>query len=263
MSRYLMQRDFAWPRHSMQHVFNNPTWPTEWRQVTPLLAQIDYMFSNSSQLSEANYALLGQNTQIGCLNKTLGLIDYRNCAHMPGTKDIVDWPPTYRDDYVFTDINTVLSAYAAKAGDAMSLLASITSHSSDVALWANQASLLRRSMSALLVNSSTNLFRDGLDVEHYSFHATMFSLWADVVSEQQKPAVLQFLKQKRMTGSVYAAFMFVPSLYKIEEDQGNFGLEMLTACDKNSWCMMLHQNATATMESWFAYMYFMYKCDVV
>jgi hypothetical protein len=51
-----------------------------------------------------------------------------------------------------------------------------------------------------------------------------------------------------MKGSVYAAYAFLLGLYRIETDRGQFGLEMLTNCLDNSWCNMLKQGATATME---------------
>jgi len=54
-----------------------------------------------------------------------------------------------------------------------------------------------------------------------------------------------------MAGSVYAAFGFLMGLYNMDKDHGTFALDMLTACqDTNSWCNMITQGATATMEAW-------------
>ena len=39
-------------------------------------------------------------------------------------------------------------------------------------------------------------------------------------------------------------------LYLSPDDNGQLALEMLTSCAKNSWCSMLRQGATATMEAW-------------
>jgi hypothetical protein len=36
-ARYLLQRDFLWARHSHAWVINDPTWPVEWRQLSPFL----------------------------------------------------------------------------------------------------------------------------------------------------------------------------------------------------------------------------------
>ena len=274
----LLQREFAWSRHSTQHVINNPTWPTEWRQCTPLLALAVYMFSNGDvSLVNDNYDLLVKNTQIDCINDTLGLVDFRKCARMPGTRDVIDWPQASRDGYVLSDVSTVISAYTVQSLMAMAVLANATGRTGDVAKFQDAAQLVGNGMNKWLGNQTTGLFRDGLDIEHYSFHASMFALWAGVVgdgsggsgsssssssgssssnssssSQQQKQEqqIMDFLKQKRMAGSVYAAYPFVSSLYQIESDFGNFALEMLTSCDENSWCNMLKQGATATMEAW-------------
>jgi hypothetical protein len=45
----------------------------------------------------------------------------------------------------------------------------------------------------------------------------------------------------------YAYFL---ALYEADIDHGNFALQMLTTCDNNSYCHMLMQGATATMEAW-------------
>mgnify|MGYP002834502178 FL=1 len=39
-------------------------------------------------------------------------------------------------------------------------------------------------------------------------------------------------------------------LYQAPDDNGQLALDMLTSCAKNSWCSMLRQGATATLEAW-------------
>ena len=53
-----------------------------------------------------------------------------------------------------------------------------------------------------------------------------------------------------MVGSVYASFYFLRALYQAPTDHGQLALEILTSCDKHSWCQMLRAGATATMEAW-------------
>lgn len=66
--------------------------------------------------------------------------------------------------------------------------------------------------------------------------------------------MLAFLKGKAagvgVTGSVYAAYAYYLALYEADFDHGDFALQMLTTCAGNSYCHMLLQGATATMEAW-------------
>ena len=41
--RLMVQRDFLWGRHSHAWVIHDPTWPVEWKQITPFLGWQDYM----------------------------------------------------------------------------------------------------------------------------------------------------------------------------------------------------------------------------
>jgi hypothetical protein len=85
-SRFRLQREFHWAGHSSQHNFVNPTWPTEWRQTTPLLALAYYMETGDLSLAENNWDLLSTNTMLHCLNESLGLIDFRHVRviYIPG-----------------------------------------------------------------------------------------------------------------------------------------------------------------------------------
>ena len=42
-ARLLVQRDVLWARHSHAWVIQSPTWPGEWKQITPFLGWQDYM----------------------------------------------------------------------------------------------------------------------------------------------------------------------------------------------------------------------------
>ena len=73
--------------------------------------------------------------------------------------------------------------------------------------------------------------------------------------------VVKFLTAKGMACSVYAAFAFVMGLYGLGRSSdtsssasvaaGQLALDLMSGCDaENSWCRMLRQGATATMEAW-------------
>lgn len=51
-SRYLLQRDLAWPRHSFSYNILYPTWPTEWHQIQSKMCHLDWKMSGQHDLLE-------------------------------------------------------------------------------------------------------------------------------------------------------------------------------------------------------------------
>jgi hypothetical protein len=47
-THYMLKRDVLWPRHSHAWVINSPTWPVEWKQITPFLGWQDYMATGTA-----------------------------------------------------------------------------------------------------------------------------------------------------------------------------------------------------------------------
>ena len=200
-----------------------------------------------------------------------GLVDFsggckRSCDVDPYAlaqcADLVDWPDSQRDGFVFTDVNTVVNSYAVGGLDALSRLANASGRPpSDGERLGNAAATIRAAMNSRLWGTGgTNLsFSDGLDtaqpskpaVNHASFHSASFPLFFDIAdSASRQEALLEFLRNKRMAGSVYAAYALLLGLYKVTSDHGALALSLLTSCEVNSWCSMLRVGASATMEAW-------------
>ena len=98
--------------------------------------------------------------------------------------------------------------------------------------------------------STPETLSSGAPIEHCSWHATVFAAAFGLVPQARWPRVLAFLQTRRMVGSVYASFYLLQALYQAPADHGNLALEILTSCEKHSWCAMLAAGATATMEAW-------------
>ena len=97
-------------------------------------------------------------------------------------------------------------------------------------------------MRKLLIDPSTGLFHDGLQggaEKHSAWHSQTSTLWLGIAPPESKARMLEFLAQKRMVGSVYAAYSYLMGLYEVDSDHGKVALEMMTDCDENSWCHML------------------------
>jgi len=251
-SRYLLQRETNWQLHSARHNFLNPTWPTEWRQFMPLIAYEHFMQTGDTQLPKNFWDLLLEGTQVRCVNTSTQLVDFSKCARQTNTRDIVDWPTDARDGYVMTDVNTVINSFLVGSLHAMARMGRAVGRATDADRLEAQANATAAAMVKLLLNTSSGLMVDGLDgaEKHSAWHAQTNALWFGVPPQSSHPAMLKFLRGKRITGSVYAVFSYMMALYSIDGDHGETALEMLTQCDDNSWCHMLNVNATATMEAW-------------
>jgi alpha-L-rhamnosidase len=70
----------------------------------------------------------------------------------------------------------------------------------------------------------------------------------DLVPENRKLQVTQFLRSKGMDCSVYGAQFFLDALYKSGNE--DHALSLLTSTGKRSWYNMIAQGATMSMEAW-------------
>ena len=170
-----------------------------------------------------------------------------------------------------TDISSVVNAYFVRSMRAMSTLAAAIGKPADAAIFSAQANATTTAIQRLMMDATTGLFTDTLTSAgnvHSAWHSQVFpmwagpshvpscvrymSMWAGVAPADAWPGLIKFLHQKSVgtgvTGSVYAAYSYFLALYEADGDHGNFALEMLTSCEKNSYCHMLLQGATATME---------------
>jgi hypothetical protein len=89
-SRSVLQRNaLAWNHHSYRHNFENPTWPTEWRQVMPLVALDDYMATADASLAATYWDYLEASTQV----RPFPLCDLaeRKRVHAPHTPGGMHW----------------------------------------------------------------------------------------------------------------------------------------------------------------------------
>lgn len=263
-TRHSTQRDSLWQRHSTLHNIRNPTWPTEWRQMMSLMVYEDYMATGSTLLASEVWDVVLLNTMAHCVNKKTNLVDFSTgCDRGENVRDITDWPRDARDGYEMTDIGNVINAYFVACMNAMATLASVTPGKASLAAgFAAQGEATAAAMNALMVDPATSLFTDTLEAStkdkvHSAWHSQIFSMWAGVVGEADTarfPKMIDFLKSKAknvgVTGSVYAAYAYYLALYAADFDHGHFALQMLTTCDGNSFCHMLLQGATATMEAW-------------
>ena len=222
ISRLALQAEFAWPRHSWRYNILNPTWPTEWRQTTPLMALADFMATGEMELFATFRDALAAQTQRRCMNATTHLIDFRQCQRQTAglggdisVVDLLDWPTDSRDNYVMTDAaNTVVNAYAVGGLRALALLSNASGDGEAAAAFATSAQSIERAVNTLLWDPASGLYRDGLDdagepIDHTAWHASVFAAAFGLVPAARWPRLLTYFRQRGMVGSVYSAFYFL------------------------------------------------------
>jgi hypothetical protein len=108
--------------------------------------------------------------------------------------------------------------------------------------------LVRNAFINQLFDSQRGLFRDGIGTDHCSLHANLFPLAFGLVPPEKKKNVAQWLGQRGMKCSVYAAQYLLEGLFENEEDTR--AMALITAANDRSWRHMVESGTTITWEAW-------------
>lgn len=236
----------------------NRTWPTEWPLYLILAAHDAWMYSGSAEFVGRLYdrlvALLPEryvDDESGFVVKEPG-----ESSHMDG--DLVDWPPSERDGFVFGEVNTVVNALASQAYADMAELAGVLGRGSDASRFAHIAARMRSAIHERLYDADLGAYRDGLNgldrgalqpIEHASLHASAFALAFAEVPQSRVDRVAAFLRGRGMACSVYSAAAYLLGLYR-----NGFGADATAMIadprTTHSWAYMLVQDAGGAMEAW-------------
>jgi hypothetical protein len=176
-------------------------------------------------------------------------------------RDIVDWPPSQkdtgwqlatsdgeRDGYDMVEVNTVVNAFHYRSLILMSELAGYLGKTVDSVLFRNQSLKVRKAINEKLFDRNRGIYLDGEFSGHSSLHANMMALAFDLVPEEHKRTVINFIKSRGMACSVYGAQFLLEGLYKAGES--DYALSLMTATHDRSWWNMIRSGSTMTMEAW-------------
>lgn len=244
LAHYGVDREYALARFSHEYLLAHPTWPTEWKSHSILMAWADYWYTGNKESLAQNYEILKQKKLLTAAERPDGLVD----TSVNGYRDIVDWPEGERDGYEMRPVNTVVNAFHYVTLRRMARMATVIGRSEDAHDFAQRAEVLFRQFNQVLWNPDSESYVDGIGSQHSSLHANLFPLAFGLVPAERVPAVIEFLKSRRMACSVYAAQYLLEGLYRADEDQ--YALELLTSRDKRSWYNMLRSGSTITLEAW-------------
>ena len=242
LSHYAVDREFSIARYSHEYLLVKPTWPTEWKQHSVMMAWTDYMYTGDTSSLTENYDILKAEKTLEKHARPDGLLNTK------GLRDIVDWPTTERDGYDFKDVNTVVNAFYYKNLLQMADMAAAIGKTADAAEYRQKAVKVKEAFNAVLFDKERGVYVDGEGSSHASLHANMMPLAFGLVPEENKKSVTDFVVSRGMACSVYGAQYLLEALY--EGGRPEVALELMTSKDLRSWYNMLRVGSTITLEAW-------------
>ena len=283
LSHYAVDAEYGIARGSMKHLLFNPTWPTEWTLYNILMAWYDYLYTGDDRFIAKYYDELKIKTLMDLSDET-DLISTLTGKQTPrfferlhknhwgknnNLRDIVDWPqaqppggfdnldhftgtekeyPGENDGYVYQTYNAVVNALYYGALTIMEKIALNLNKKEDVFLFQNQAEKIKKAFIGTFQDKTNGLINDGEETDHKSQHANMFALTFGLVPEKDIESVVNFIKQKNMSCSVYGSQILLEGLFDHGGDQHAIGL--MAAKTERSWYNMIRYGSTITMEAW-------------
>ncbi|MBW8015881.1 MAG: Bacterial alpha-L-rhamnosidase [Planctomycetes bacterium] len=247
LSHYGVDREYTLARYSHEYLLANPTWPTEWKQHSVMMAWADYMYTGNTESLAANYEILKTKKTLEFKAGQDGLLRTGGKKRR-GDRDIVDWPYSERDGYVFTEVNTVVNAFYYKTLLQMADIAAAIGKDVDAKEYLKKAANVKKVFNKVLFDEKRGLYVDGTGTDHASLHANMMPLAFGLVPADRQKSVADFVVSKGMACSVYAAQYLMEALY--ESGRTDAALQRLTSKDIRSWYNMLRVGSTITLEAW-------------
>ncbi|AWB66196.1 alpha-L-rhamnosidase [Saccharobesus litoralis] len=252
LSHYLVDSEYAMARATHEYLLKHPTWPTEWKQHSIMMAWQDWMYTGDRESLANHYRVLKEDKSFLSLQNELGLLQTfpptKNRRKPGESRDIVDWPPNERDGYDFKPVNTVVNAFHYLNLQQMADIALVLGKNTDAQMYKQRAEKLHFAFNHNLFNQKTGLYVDGLGSSHSSAHANILPLAVGLVPANKQAKIITFLKSKKMAVSVYFAQYLMEALY--QNQQADYALSLLTSTELRSWYNMIRVGSTITLEAW-------------
>jgi alpha-L-rhamnosidase len=207
----------------------------------------DFLHNHYAQLkSVADYCQRHTHSNTGLVHNLTG-------GGGPYQYGIVDWPPSMRYGYdMDTEVRTVINVLAYADYEVVAKIAETFGYDADFEHYKGLAHALRASINRQLLNAdgvyADGLHSDGRQSSHVSQHANMLPLALGIVPEQNRQAVLQAIKDRKMSVGMVTVMWLVQALG--EANEGEHLLDLYTRWDWDGWAKSLAKDATCTWESW-------------
>jgi hypothetical protein len=256
LGHYCVDARYDTARLTHEYLLANPTWPTEWRLQSVLLAWNDFLWSGDDASLRQNYETLKARAMIDRRTSDGLFLGYQSRGNPPGLEDIVDWPAGERDGYdMGAPVKTAVTAFHYRALVLLEKMARHLGKTEEAREFARLAKSTAQAVNEKLWDESRGCYVDGMDPAtgkasaHASSHANFFPLALGLVPPERVPRVAAFLKSRGMVCSVYGAQFLLDALY--EAGEADYALGLLTSDGKRSWRNMSEQvGSTITLEAW-------------
>lgn len=247
LSEYAVQRSYALARFSTRFLLRRPTWPTEYRLQTPIIAWRDYLATGNDTALAKDYDAMVERQLIEAINPS-GLVEKDPGQSSQVNGDLVDWPKSNLDGFVFTRVNTVINTWQYEALVALENITQVLGKYADRERLVRRAERMKDAMNALLLKSDGS-YRDGLGTEHSAQHATAYPLAAGITPTELRESAGKLLASQGMRMSVYGAQFLLDALFNAGEDRA--AIALMTSREQFSWLHMMDDlHATIVMEAW-------------
>lgn len=257
MSNLYTGGDSTLGTYSMQYLMANRTWPTEWPMYVIQAALDTYLQTGDITPLAQNYAALQSKLPDKWYDPATGLIHKTTGSDGSNSRtddDIVDWPASDRDGYVFTSYNTVINAISYRSYADMAVIANALGHPGDAATYTAKADSIDAAVNNLMWDASTGTYRDGLQnstmapISHDAIQAGVFAVAFGLATPERAAQVASYIDGRGMVCSVYCAAFLIQAAYL--GDRPDVASGLLSSTSANSWMNMIAQGAGATMEAW-------------
>lgn len=241
LSHFAVENNPDIARRTIEYQINHPTWPCEWRLLTIPLFYEYLMQSGDYGTVEKYYSrLINECSFIHLL--TDGLI-----PEFP-MLTLIDWPRKFYAKYKRGLCCTVPNAYAYNSLVKLTEIAELLGKRDDADKYNALADEMKTAFNKHLFDSEQMLYRDNINSNHCSFHATMFALCFDLVPPERMQTCLDFIISSGMVCSLFAAQFYLEALCK--HNRSDAAIKLMTSTDTNSWLKMIDAGATITTEIW-------------
>jgi hypothetical protein len=245
LSHYYSDPDKRMARDTIDYLMIYRTWPSEWPPHLVFMVHADWMHTGDTTMVEKHYEALKSKILTERKGDD-GLIATTQQQIKKG--DIVDWPKDERDGYVFTSRNTVVNAFHLRALERMAEMARVLGKEEEAASFEADYHKTLAAFQQAFFQAETGLYKDGVDTDHHSLHANLFPLAFGLVPKEARVGVAEWVAERGMACSVYAAQYLLEALFENGMDEQ--AVALMSADNDRSWRHMVESGTTITWEAW-------------
>jgi len=152
------------------------------------------------------------------------------------------------DAFVFTDYNIVVNAYHYLSLELIARIAGALDNSQEQTEFSRLAQQMKKDFNRSFLDTKKGIYKDGIDTEHTSLHANMFSMAFGLTPTRYLPSVIAFMHTRGMACSISGALVLMEALY--ENNDAAYALDLLSSTGERSWYNTIRLGASLSIEAW-------------